>query len=75
MWLSTLHIFFEQPFENLQPGQLVMLTDFSENYRCRFQNEAQHPYFDQQQVKVHQFMTAYIETSKMILKLTGPKSL
>ena len=47
--------------DNLHPGQLVMLMDFSENYRCRFQNEAQNAYFDQQQVTVHPFMTYYIE--------------
>ena len=47
--------------QNLQPGQLVMLMDFSENYRCRFQNESQNAYFDQQQVTVHPIMTYYME--------------
>ena len=47
----------------MEKNKLVMLMDYSEDYRCRFQNESQNAYFDQQQVTVHPFMRYYIENS------------
>lgn len=32
--------------EKLEKDKLVMLMDYSETYRCRFQNESQNAYFD-----------------------------
>lgn len=49
--------------DQMEKNKLVMLMDYSENYRCRFQNESQNAYFDQQQVTVHPFMCYYIENS------------
>ena len=45
--------------DNLNDNAVIMLMDFSENYRCRFQNESQSAYFDQRQVTVHPFMCYY----------------
>ena len=42
--------------------------DFSENYRCRFQNEATNAYFEQQQVTVHPYMRYYLEKQEESLE-------
>ena len=49
--------------DQMEKNKLVMLMDYSEDYRCRFQNESQNAYFDQQPVTVHPFMRYYIENS------------
>lgn len=37
----------------------MMVMDYSENYRCRYQNEASNAYFEQRQVTVHPMMCYY----------------
>lgn len=44
---------------SLTPGQVVILMDYSENYRCLFRDEVQSGFFDQQQVTIHPCMTYY----------------
>jgi hypothetical protein len=51
--------------DQMEKNKLVMLMDYSENYRCRFQNELQNAYFDQQQVTVHHSCAT---TSKTLLR-------
>lgn len=53
------HSQVQRCIENLNEYTVIMLMDFSENYRCRFQNESQSAYFDQRQVTVHPFMCYY----------------
>lgn len=50
--------------DNLEKNHVIMLMDFSEDYRCRFQNESQSAFFDQRQVSVHPFMCYYREKVK-----------
>ena len=47
--------------KNMTQTDVTVLMDYSENYRIRFQNEAQSAYFDSQQVTVHPFMCYYKE--------------
>ncbi|XP_077869847.1 uncharacterized protein LOC144362389 [Saccoglossus kowalevskii] len=53
------HRQIEACIKSLQNEEVLMMMDYSENYRCRFQNEAQSAYFDQQQVTIHPFMCYY----------------
>ena len=47
-------------------SQVVLLMDFSENYRCTFRDEVQSGYFDQQQVTVHPMMAYYQEEGSLV---------
>ena len=38
-----------------------MIMDFSENYACTFQSEAQSGFFDRNQVTIHPIMCYYME--------------
>jgi hypothetical protein len=55
------HNQLQDRINNLKEGEVIMLMDYSENYRCRFQNESQNAYFDQRQVTVHPFMIYYVQ--------------
>lgn len=52
--------------DNLKPGQVMVVMDFSENYNCKFQNEVQTAFFDQNQVTVHPFMTYYLKDESLV---------
>ena len=43
-----------------------MLMDFSENYRCRYQKEAQNAFYEQVQFTAHPFMCYYTENASNI---------
>ena len=47
--------------DNLDEDTVLMMMDFSENYRCQFQYESQSAYFDQRQVTVHPLFFYYKE--------------
>lgn len=45
---------------------VILLMDFSENYRCSYKDEVQSGYFDQQQVSVHPTMAYYREDNRLV---------
>ena len=51
---------------HLKPGEVLLTMDFSENYRCQFQDEVQSGYFDQVQVTLHPSMAYYIENGLLV---------
>ncbi len=51
---------------SLHPNEIIMLMDYSENYRCVFQNEIQTGFFDQAQVTIHPAMTYYLEDDHLV---------
>ena len=48
--------------KTLDKSQLMMIMDFSENYKCSFQNEIQSAYFEQNLVTIHPCMCYYKKT-------------
>ena len=49
----------QECLKNLSKNELMMIMDFSENYKCTFQNEIQSAYFDQNLVTIHPIMCYY----------------
>lgn len=47
--------------DSMTEGDIAMVMDYSENYKCRFQNESSNAYFEQRQVTVHPMMCYYIQ--------------
>ena len=47
--------------ERVQSDEAIILMDYSENYRCVYQNEVQSGFFDQRQVTIHPAMAYYKE--------------
>ena len=45
--------------ESLKPDEIMTVMDFSENYKCNFQNEPQDAFFDQNLVTIHPSMNYY----------------
>lgn len=45
--------------KQLQPNELMMVMDYSENYSCRFQHEVQSAFFEPAQVTIHPMMLYY----------------
>jgi hypothetical protein len=53
--------------EQLKPNEL-MIMDFSENYKCSFQNEVQSAFFDQTLVTIHPIMCYYRQKVEDLFK-------
>ena len=45
--------------KQLQPDELMMVMDYSENYSCHFQHEVQSAFFEPTQVTIHPMMLYY----------------
>ena len=54
--------------EQLKPNELMMIMDFSENYKCSFQNEVQSAFFDQTLVTIHPIMCYYRQKVEDLFK-------
>ena len=54
--------------EQLKPNELIMIMDFSENYKCLFQNEVQSAFFDQTLVTIHPIMCYYRQKVEDLFK-------
>lgn len=48
----------------LKHGQVMVVMDFAENYKCGSQNEVQSAYFDQNMVTIHPMMYYYKKENK-----------
>ena len=57
--------------ENLKEGQVMMVMDFSENYKCGFQNEPSSAYFEQNMVTIHPimcYMRENVQNENLLIK-------
>ena len=50
--------------KNLKEKEVMSVMDFSENYKCGFQNEPQDAFFDQNLVTIHPVMYYYKQTTE-----------
>lgn len=51
--------YFQQVKNNLQPGEVCVISDFAENYSCIIQNEIQGYHWNNEQVTLHPFVAYY----------------
>lgn len=61
---SWQHSQMTECLKQLKDGEVVTVMDFSENYNCRFKNEVQTAFFDQNQVTLHPMMCYYLVKHK-----------
>ena len=57
--------------ETLKEGQVMMVMDFAENYKCGFQNEPSSAYFEQNMVTIHPimcYMTQEVQNEDVLIK-------
>lgn len=60
--------FYKNTIKNLKHGEAKCTVDFSQNYQCRVQSEAQAAYFSSKQVTIHPFVINYNKDGKMFEK-------
>ena len=52
--------------KSLKEGEIQLVMDFSENYRCAFKDEVQTGFFDQVQVTIHPMMAYYFKDGALM---------
>jgi len=58
--------YFKKAKDELKPGEVLVVSDFAENYSCIIQDSAQSYYWSGEQVTIHPFVAYFKENGKTV---------